>query len=349
MNCKFNQYIINQKENILAALRKIADCSDEQAYTLFVVDDNYRVLGSLTDGDIRRVLISGASLDGNIKCAMRENFHYILDINDYKQIKFFKSINLKVIPLLSMDKKILDVINLKTMRAVLPLDVVIMAGGVGNRLRPYTNNVPKPMLDLEGKPIIAHNMDRLMKYGIKNFYISVNHLKDCIKNYLDKYYKHANIQYVEEDKPLGTIGSVRLVEQFLHDDVLIMNADLLTNINFEDFFCVYKESKNHMRVATFSVKIDIPYAVLNIDDKAVRSFVEKPTYTYHSSAGIYLLNAACTNLIPNNEVFHATDLMDSMIKNNKSIGYFPITGYWLDIGNVQNYLKAKNDMKYVRF
>ncbi|MDR1982628.1 MAG: NTP transferase domain-containing protein [Holosporaceae bacterium] len=349
MNPKFNQYIISQNETIISAFRKINDCSDGQAYTLFVVDDDSRVIGSLTDGDVRRVLVTGASVNDNVTCAMRTDFHYISDINDYKQIKLLKSFNLKAVPLLSADRKILDIINLKDIRAILPVDAVIMAGGKGIRLKPYTDNVPKAMLDLNGKPIIAHNIDRLIQYGVRNFYASVNHLKDCIKEYLNNHYQHINIQYIEEDKPLGTIGSVKLAKGFIHDDILVMNADILTNINFDDFYCRYKETKNDMSVATFNVKIDVPYAVLNIYDDKINSFVEKPAYTYYSNAGIYLINKNCIDIIPNNEVFDATDFIDSMIKINKCIGHFPIMGYWLDVGTIQNYSKAKDDIKYVRF
>jgi dTDP-glucose pyrophosphorylase len=343
------KYIIQKNKSIRDALKKIEENVVSQALTLFVVDDDCRALGSLTDGDVRRAIVSGASITDSVQYIMCRNFQYISNINNYKKIKLLKSLDLKLVPLLSEDGKILDIINLKNVRAILPVDVVIMAGGKGIRLKPYTDSIPKPMLDLDGKPIIAHNIDRLLKYGIKNFYISVNHLKNCIKDYFGDHYKHINIKYIEEDKPLGTIGSVKLVDQFMHDDILIMNGDILTNINFDDFYCNYKETRSDMLVATFNTKTDIPYAVFEIDDGIVKSLVEKPTYTYHSSAGIYLLDRNCIDIIPNNKSFDATDFIDSMIKNNRSIGHFPIMGYWLDIGTVQNYLKAKEDIKYVRF
>jgi dTDP-glucose pyrophosphorylase len=336
---------------MLVALQRINECFYEQAYTLFVVNDDMQVMGSLTDGDIRRAFIFGASLEDRVNHFMCTDFRYIFDANDYKQIKLLKSLGFKVLPVVTHDMKIIDFINLKSIRAILPLDVVIMAGGKGIRLKPYTDNIPKPMLDLDGEPIIAHNIDRLMKYGVKNFYVSVNHLKDSIKEYLDIHYQgqKINIVYIEESKPLGTVGSIKLIKNFDHEDILIMNADILTNINFDDFYCHYKEMKNDMCVATSNVKIDVPYAILNVKNEKVVSFFEKPTYTYQSNAGIYLINKENISLIPDDQLFDATDLITAMINKNKTVGYFPIMGYWLDIGTSANYLKAKDDIKYVRF
>jgi dTDP-glucose pyrophosphorylase len=342
---------MHQNGTILEALRKINYCLDSRVYTVFVIDDDGKVIGSLTDGDVRRAIINGSSVTDSVKSIVHEDFHYLLDPNDYKKIKEFRSQDIKLIPLVDKDMKFIDCINLNNIRAILPLDVVIMAGGKGVRLRPYTDNIPKPMLDLGGTSIIAHNIDRLIKYGAKNFYISVNYMKNSIQEYLNSRYQNhgLNIMYIEESKPLGTVGSIKLIKKFDHQDVLIMNADILTNINFDDFFYHYKETKDDMCVATFNVKMDVPYAVLNIKDKKVVSFTEKPTYMYQSNAGIYLISKENVSLIPDNQPFDATDLITAMINNNKTIGYFPIMGYWMDIGTLSNYSKAKDDIKYVRF
>ncbi|MDR1236222.1 MAG: nucleotidyltransferase family protein [Holosporaceae bacterium] len=349
MNKELQKYTLDKNSTIIDALRKIDGCVDDGVFTVFVIDDDCRVIGSLTDGDIRRALIGGASVNDNVSGVMCRDFHYLSNIDDYDQVKKFKSSDIKLVPLVSEDMKVINFINLKNIRAILPLDVVIMAGGKGIRLKPYTDNVPKPMLDLNGKPMIAHNIDRLMKYGVKNFYISVNHMKECIREYLDNRYPHVNIRYIEEDKPLGTVGSVKLVKDFAHGDILVMNADILTNINFDDFYGYYKKVEADMLIATFNTKTDIPYAVLEVNNHRVESFVEKPTYAYHSSAGIYLINAKYIDLIPNNEFFDVTDFIKSMLEKNKHVGYFPIMGYWLDIGSAQNYNKAREDVRYVRF
>lgn len=345
------KYTIHQSAKIVDAVRQINDFSDGQALVLFILNDNDQIIGSLTDGDIRRGLLKGFQLSDNIQKIMFQEFHYIKNLKNTQKIKKMKELSLKIIPHVTEDKKIIKIINLEQIKAILPIDAVIMAGGKGIRLKPYTNDTPKPMLELSNKPIIVHNIDRLISYGIKNFYISVNHLKEQIKKYLDKYYKDKdiNIQYIEEDKPLGTIGSVRLVENFENDDILVINADVLTNIDFEDFYLNYKDFKDDMSVATFNVKIDIPYAVLETKEKKIKSFIEKPTYTYYSNAGIYLLNKQFIKLIPKNKSCDTIDLIEKMIKNNKKVSHFPIRGYWLDIGTTQNYSKAQDDIRYIKF
>lgn len=346
-----NKFIINQNATIMEALKRINDLSAEPAMILFVVNDSNQLLASLTDGDIRRGLLDGFQLTDNLQKIMFKNFHYIKDLKNINKIKKLKDLNLKIIPHITEDKKIIQLINLKEFKSILPIDVVIMAGGKGVRLNPYTNDIPKPMLELNKKPIIAHNIDRLISYGVKNFYISVNHLKEQIKSYCDKNYedKDLNIGYVEEHQPLGTVGSVGLINDFENDDILVINADILTNIDFEDFYTNYKDFHDDMSVATFNVKVDIPYAVLETKEKRIKSFIEKPTYTYYSNAGIYLLNKKFVKLIPQNKPYDTIDLIEEMIKSNKKVSHFPIRGYWLDIGTAQNYSKAQDDIKFIRF
>lgn len=348
---KIDKYTINHKKNITDALAQINSFSNGQALVLFVTDESKRIVGSLTDGDIRRALLAGVKLEENVQKAMNQDFYYIKNLNNYKKIKKMKELDLKIIPHVTEDKKIIKIINLKEIRAMLPIDVVIMAGGKGVRLKPYTDDIPKPMLELNKKPIIAHNIDRLISYGIKNFYISVNHLKEQIKSYIDNNYKNAgvNIKFIEEDKPLGTIGSISLIDDFENDDVLVLNADVLTNIDFEDFYSNYKDFHDDMSVATFNVKVDVPYAVLETKEKRIKSFIEKPTYIYYSNAGIYLFNKKHINLIPKGAVYDTIDLIEKMISKNKKVSHFPIRGYWLDIGTTSNYSKAQDDIRYIKF
>ena len=265
------------------------------------------------------------------------------------EISQFKELNLKIVPHVTEDYHLIDFIDLTKLKALVPVDAVIMAGGKGVRLKPYTNDTPKPMLELAGKPILAHNIDRLLAFGVKNIYISVNHLKEQIISYVKEHYKNENIQFIEENQPLGTIGSVKLVENWHNDDILIMNADVLTNIDFFDFFVNYKNFKDNMSIATFNIRINIPYGILDTTDKKINSLIEKPSFTYYSNAGIYLINREMLKYIPNNEKFDSTDLMEKLIEENLKVSHFPIRGYWLDIGNAQNYAKAQDDIRYIKF
>jgi len=346
------KFTIQENKTIRYALEKINNFpTNTTCLILFVIDRSGKVIGSLTDGDIRRGLLNGHSLEDKVTSVMKKDFKYLLNYSDYKKFDEFKRNNLKIIPLVSKNFKLIELINLTKIDALLPVDAVIMAGGKGIRLKPYTNDTPKPMLELAGRPILAHNIDRLIRFGVKNFYISVNHLKEQIIEYVEKNYKYTNIKihFVRENEPLGTIGSMSLVEKFEHKDILVMNADVLTNIDFYDFFINYKDHNDSMSVATFNIRINIPYGILDTTDKKINSLIEKPSFTYYSNAGIYLLKKDILKYIPQNEHYDSTDLMEKLIEKKKKLSHFPIRGYWLDIGNAQNYAKAQDDIRYIKF
>lgn len=343
--------LVSDHDNVREALKKINECSSQVAAVVFVINKKKQMIGTISDGDIRRYLINGGTLQDNVCNVMHRDFTYIDDTKDYKQIKMAKASGSTLVPVLSKDRKFLNLLNFREFRSLLPVDAVIMAGGEGRRLKPYTDKIPKPMLELAGEPIIAYNIDRLLKYGIKNFNISVNHQKDVIKDYINghKNYKGLKISFIEEDKPLGTIGSVKLARNFTNDTILIMNSDILSNIDYADLYESHKKYNADMTVATFSVKVDIPYAVLTTKNEKITSFIEKPTYTYYSNAGIYLLNRKMLDVIPYDQPYDATDLMQQLIEKGCTINHFPIRGYWLDIGTPQNYSKAQEDITFIKF
>jgi dTDP-glucose pyrophosphorylase len=348
---EINQHLIKESATIRDAMKKINQLLEAQSLVLFLVNDEKKIIGSITDGDIRRGLLNGFLLDNKADLVMNKRYHFLTKKSSAKEVKNLRDQNLKIVPVIDAKKKVLDFINLKKTKSMLPLDAVIMAGGRGTRLHPYTKNMPKPLLELAKKPIIVHNIDRLISFGIKNFYVSVNHMKEQIINFLDDYYSDSDIsiKYLEETNQLGTIGSVALEKNYKNDDILVLNADILTNIDFEDFYITYKDSKNDMSVAAFSVKIDVPYAVLETNGDKVSSFIEKPSYVYHSNAGIYLFHKKFAKKIPSDQHYDAIDLMSDLIKNEKKVSHFPIRGYWLDIGNLQNYKKAQEDIGHIKF
>lgn len=344
-----SKHTIKCNRTISDALAKINTFDADNPLVLFAINSEAQVVGTLTDGDIRRGLLANKTLDTRVEDVMKKDFRYFVNLNDFEKFNEYKKLDLKIVPLLDENKKLVDLINLASYKAMLPLDAVIMAGGKGVRLKPYTNDTPKPMLELAGKPILAHNIDRLVKYGIKNIYISVNHLKEQIIDYINDNYKGYNINFIEETSPLGTIGSVRLIDNFKNNDILLMNADVLTNIDFYDFFINYKSFKDNMSVATFNIRINIPYGIFDTDDKKINSLIEKPSFNYFSNAGIYLINKEMLKYIPQNQKFDSTELMEILIEDGKKVSHFPIRGYWLDIGNAQNYAKAQDDIKFIKF
>jgi len=235
-------------------------------------------------------------------------------------------------------------------KTILPIDAVIMAGGEGTRLLPLTKDIPKPMLKIGGKPIMEYNVDLLKSYGISHVTLSVKYLKELIEEYYqDGASKELEISYITEDRPLGTIGAVKQIEEFHNNYVLVMNSDLLTNINLEQMFDELVSSEADMVVATVDYKVQIPYGIVESDGSRIKALVEKPTYTYYSNAGIYMFKKEIIEMIPDNSHFNATDLLEKLLENNHKVTHFPINSYWLDIGKHHDFEKAQKDVKNIKF
>ena len=319
------------------------------AKTLFVIDVQGRLAGTLSDGDVRRGLLAGVSLDEPVTRLMNAGFRAVQrGAYSVADIRALRARQIDLIPLLDEAGRLLRVADLRADRSLLPLDAVIMAGGRGERLRPLTDAVPKPLLPVGGKPIIEHNVDRLISYGIRNLTITIKYLGEQLVEFFgDGSAKDATIRYTREDAPLGTIGSLALVEGLTHDVVLLMNSDLLTDIDFEDFYATFCDSGAEMAVASVPYKVPVPYAVLEVDHERILSFKEKPTYTYYSNGGIYLIKRSLIARIPKGEFYNATDLMEALIAEGHKVGYYPLLGYWLDVGKHEDYRKAQEDIKHL--
>jgi dTDP-glucose pyrophosphorylase len=345
----FKNHIIDKSETVRDALIKLDKLASDAI--LFVVDKDGRLIGSLTDGDLRRGFISGRGFNDSILDFIQPNPSYIFETNySLDTLEKYKKRNLKIIPILNSNHQIIDILNFRIQGTKLQADVLIMAGGEGKRLYPLTKTTPKPLLRVGDKPIIEYNIDRLIYVGIKNIHISINYLGEQLEDYFkDGRSKGVHIEYVREDKPLGTIGSILLCRDFLFDDIIVMNSDLLTNIDFADFFRTYKDSGADMAVATVRYNVDVPYAVLETDvTQMVKSLKEKPRYTYYSNAGIYIINKRLLNMIPKNQHFDITDLMDKVIEMDNKLITYPINGYWLDIGRHEDLVKAQEDIHHLK-
>lgn len=345
----YKEHLIPSGTSIKEAL-KVLDKLAKDAIS-FVVDENDKLIGSLTDGDVRRGLIKGAELDQEVDGIIQSNPRYIRKGDqDIEKVIEYRENNYKVIPILDKNNRIVNVINFGELKSYLPVDVVVMAGGKGTRLRPLTENTPKPLLKVGEKPILEHNMHRLSLFGMDDFWISVNYLGEQIEAYFGNgNHGNLNINYVWEDEPLGTIGSVSKIEKFIHDYVLVTNSDILTNLDYEDFFMRFKEENADFAVVTIPYKVDVPYAVLETSNGHVMSFKEKPTYTYYSNGGIYLMKKEITESIPKNSFYDTTDLMEELIAEGKKVLSYPLNGYWLDIGKPEDFEKAQEDIKTIKF
>lgn len=344
-----NKHLIIENQSVREALIQLDRLASDAI--LFVVDSENKLIGSLTDGDLRRGFIRGLGFEDSILDFIQPDPKFILE-DEFNQEKLenFKNRNFKIIPILNQEHHIVDILNFRFRTTLLPVDAVLMAGGEGKRLRPLTENTPKPLLKVGGKPIIEYNIDRLAKVGIENIYLSINYLGEQLEAYFGNgSSKNLNIHYIREEKPLGTIGSVLLVEDYEHDDIIVMNSDLLTNIDFADFYKTYKESGADMAVAATTYHVDVPYAVLEADEQQkVKSLKEKPRFTYFSNAGIYLMKKELLVMIPKEKFFDVTDLMDKVLEMDHKLITYPINGYWLDIGKHEDFKKAQEDIKHIK-
>jgi len=344
---KHKDHIISIETKIKEALIQLNDLNLDNI--LFVVDSNSKLVGSLTDGDIRRALIKGVEIESSVEEVIQKEPKYIIKgQNNLNKIIELREGNFKIIPVVDSDFKIINVINFRNLKSYLPVDAVIMSGGKGQRLQPLTDSIPKPLLKVGGKAIIEHNLDRLAIFGIDDFWISLRYLGEQIESHLGNgAEKNVNIEYIWESEPLGTIGAVAKINNFQHDYVLVTNSDLLTNIDYEKFFLEFLNNDADLAVLTIPYQINIPYAVLETKNGIVKSLKEKPTYTYYSNGGIYLIKKNVLELIPKNTFYNSTDLMELLISKNYRVISYPFSGYWLDIGKHEDFERAQIDIKYI--
>jgi dTDP-glucose pyrophosphorylase len=345
----YNEHLILSGSTVKQALAVLNELSQDAI--LFVVDNQEKLIGSLTDGDVRRGLLNDFSVESKIDEIIQLKPRYIRKGNyDIQKIIEYREEDYRVIPVLDENDVVINVINFRYVKSYLPIDAVIMAGGRGQRLQPLTDSTPKPLLKVGDKAIMEHNLNRLSMFGIDDFWVTVKYLGKQIEAYFGAgKQNNINIEYVWENDPMGTIGAVAQINNFKHDYVLVTNSDLLTNIDYEDFFLEFIKQGADLAVLTIPYQVAIPYAVLETEKGVIKSFKEKPTYTYYSNGGIYLMKREMLQFIPINSFYNATDLMEELIRNNKKIVSFPFSGYWLDIGKHEDFEKAQNDIKMIKF
>ena len=345
-----SRYIIHQDETLLQALKQINELGTGPL-VLFAVDQDNCMVGTLTDGDSRRALISGASVDDPIGKVMNKDFCYLTQDVDYdvRHLHEQKLLQMHLIPILDDKRHIIDIIDLQRYATKLPVDAVIMAGGKGERLRPLTEKTPKPLLKVGNKCIIDYNVDNLIHCGVEHISVTVNYLKEQLEEHYLQPREGVKVETIREPKFLGTMGAVQFVSKFYHDTILLMNSDLFTNIDFEDFYLHFEEHKADMSCVAVPYTISVPYGIFDIYEKRnVKGILEKPTYNYYANGGIYLIRKEMIDkYLPADTFFNATDFMEKLIAEGRKVIRFPLSGYWIDIGNKQEYEKAQDLVKHL--
>lgn len=342
-------HIISQDKTLIDALKVINNIREEPL-VLFVVDSNQKMVGTLTDGDVRRALIRGINVENQIYEAMHKDFNFLrkgID-DDVVNIHRQRDLKMKLVPILDENNFIVEIINLEKYRTKLPIDAVLMAGGKGERLRPLTEKTPKPLIKVGDKCIIDYNIDNLLSYGIKHISVTVNYLAEQLDEHFQIERDGIKINTIHEPKYLGTIGSIKFVDTFYNDTILVMNSDLFTNIDYEDFYLHFKKHDADMSVAAVPYVVKVPYGIFQLDGRNIKGVTEKPTISYYANAGIYLIKKERLNLIPDNVFFNATDFMGSLVSKGFNVIRYPVSGYWIDIGQYDELERAREIVKHIK-
>lgn len=231
----------------------------------------------------------------------------------------------------------------------MPFEAIIVAGGRGERLLPLTANLPKPLLPVGGKPIVEYTVNRLRKAGVRNFTFCVNYLAEQVRSHFgDGQNWKAEFSYLLENEPLGTIGGAALKEEFKFQDILVINGDLLTTINFERFYAFFLEEDADLAIATIPYRVNLPYGVLEMNENNDVSGVrEKPIFTYRINTGIYFMRQEVLKLIPHGCRYDAIDLIEAALAKGLKVSSFPLHEYWMDIGQMEDYQRAQEDVHHL--
>lgn len=340
--------ISNLKIKANVTIKEALKIIDESAMQIaLVVDENNLLLGTLTDGDIRRGLLKGLELESSIETIIFKK-PTVARLNDTKEeiLKIALAKKLHQIPIVNESGQ---VIGIKEIEELVKPDfkankVVLMAGGLGTRLKPLTNDTPKPMLKVGDKPILHTIVEKFSEYGYTNIIMCLNYKSDIILNYFgDGSEFGVNIEYIFEEQRMGTAGALSLLNSTPSEPFFVMNGDLLTNVNFEHLHDFHLMNNSLATMCVREYDFQVPYGVVNIKDGRIKSIEEKPLHKFFVSAGIYMLSSEVLNYIPENEFFDMPTLFEKLISEDKNTISFPLREYWLDIGRIEEYKKANED------
>ena len=320
-----------------------------------VVDEERRLLGTITDGDVRRAVLANIDLElpAGILLAQKSDTRYMEPIAAPEDadrdilLQLLKQHDIHHLPLVDQDQRVVAVVRLDDF---LPdegssLQAVIMAGGSGVRLRPLTEDLPKPMLPIGGQPLMEIIVQQLRDAGIKNLNVAVHHRHQKITEHFgDGRGFGVDISYVTEDRPLGTAGSLGLMK-FPDETVLVINGDILTQVDFRAMLAYHREQHADLTVAVQRHDFQVPYGVVECDGAVIRSLVEKPSLKFLVNGGIYLLEPAVYNFIPNGKPYDMTDLIQRLVEEGRQVVAFPIHEYWMDIGQHEDYEQAQEHLR----
>ncbi len=340
----FRRTFIGTDDTLMTALQTI-NTNDVQV--ALVVDENDCLLGTITDGDIRRALLKGSELTQSVESFMNKT-PVTASVNEPSETIFamMRRLVIRHVPILDPDGQVID-IEVLGKKSIMPKrdnPVVLMAGGLGSRLRPLTEIKPKPLLTVGGKPILETILESMVAHGFWRFYISVNYKADMIEDHFgDGSRWNVEISYLKENQFFGTAGALSLLPEKPAEPLLLMNGDILSNVNFHRLLTAHEKNESAATVCVYKHKSTLPFGVLDVEDDRVVALQEKPVSHHLINAGIYVLSPEAINQIPENTEYNITDLLDQLIKDQQVVSAFPLHEYWRDVGNHVEFERANRE------
>ncbi len=347
----FNNHIISESETLLSALSRINSLPGG-SMTLLAIDGDGRLSGTLTDGDVRRALLGGVSLESPVSAAMRRDYRSLTQgAVRPALLRDIRSQGISLVPVVDSDGRPSGIIDTRVTSTILPIKAVLMAGGKGERLRPLTLSTPKPLLEVGGKPIIDYNIRALARVGVTDITVTLNYLAEQLEDHFATEVEGVKVKTVREPRFMGTIGSVALTDAAADPEgtTLVMNSDLLTDIHLEEMYLHHERTGADITIAAIPYVVSVPYAVMTTDGERVESLSEKPTLRYLANAGIYLISNRLLAELPADGRTDAPDLIDNALARHRFVSWFPINGTWIDIGSPADYQRACELMKNITF
>lgn len=343
-------FLIGRQADVRRAMQQLEATEHK---VLFVVDEGNVLLGSVTDGDVRRWILRGGQLDGLVADVCNTQPLVTRSVSGTDKLKNEMLVRgITCIPVIDEARRVIDVLvwkqsldaepNLPVKRESINLPVVIMAGGFGTRLAPFTSVLPKPLIPISGRTVIEMIMEAFTAYGVDDFYLSVNYKSKIIKSYFEELEPPYSVRFVHEDKPLGTAGSLRTLAGSITTDLIVTNCDVIVSANYSDLARHHVEKGNDITLVVSLKNYTIPYGVCEIESGGtLREIREKPEFNFLVNTGLYMIKPHVLDLIPQGEFFNFTDLIETVRTGGGQVGVYPISDKaWIDTGEWAEYRAA---------
>lgn len=350
---EFSKILIDQSASVKDAMKQLDKTAEK---ILFVVKNNNKLVGSLTDGDIRRWILKDGDLQSTVENVCFKGTYFVHSDYHLEQVKE-EILRRKIVyvPVVNNEKEILEFLIwdklfegkiVRKAKQKLDAEVVIMAGGKGTRLDPFTKILPKPLIPIGDTSILEIIIEKFTKYQHKEFYISVNHKAKIIKSYFEEIQPDYKLNYIDEDKPLGTVGSLKKLDGKLSKDIILTNCDIIIEADYSDLLNHHKEKNNDITIVASLKHYNIPYGICEIENGGnLIGIKEKPEYDFLVNTGMYVISPKVLSYIPENEFYHITYLIEK-IKSTHKIGIYPISeNSWIDTGEWVEYKKAVEKLR----